>query len=194
MIFRAIALLRLFVAVAVLFGSANTNALGLRCGSRVVNAGMISQQVRNACGAPFWSETYASLEILGAYAPIEEQREVHWEIWYYNFGSSMFMQRLSFRDDQLQNVETLGYGVDEIGTTCVPAIAARGLTSGELVARCGEPTSRQRNEGAFVHRLPGLRYAAEDRREEWLYDDGSAYMTRYFLTNSHVTGADKLPR
>jgi len=193
-IFRAIALLRLFVAVAVLFGSANTNALGLRCGNRIVNAGMISQQVRNACGAPFWSEAYSSLEILGARGPIEEQREVHWEVWYYNFGSSKFMQRLTFRDDELQNVEALGYGVDEFGTTCVPAVASRGLTSGELVARCGEPTSRQRYEGAFIHRVPGVLYAAEDRREEWLYDDGSAYMTRYFLTNSHVTGVDRLPR
>ena len=120
MTFRAIALLRLFMAVAVLFGSANTNALGLRCGSRIVSAGMISQQVRNACGAPFWSDTYTSLEILGAGGPIEEQREVYWEVWYYNFGSSMFMQRLSFRDGQLQNIEALGYGVDEVGTTCPP--------------------------------------------------------------------------
>lgn len=194
MTFRAIALLRLFMAVAVLFGSANTNALGLRCGNRVVNAGMISQQVRNACGAPFWFDTYTSLEILGRGGPIEEQREVYWEVWYYNFGSSMFMQRLSFRDGQLQNIEALEYGVDEIGTTCPPPIASRGLTSGELVARCGEPTTRQRNEGAFVRRVPGALLATEDRREEWLYDDGSAYMTRYFLTNSHVTGADRLPR
>jgi hypothetical protein len=87
--------------------------------------------------------------------PIEEQREVYWEVWYYNFGSSMFMQRLSFRDGQLQNIEALEYGVDEIGTTCPPPIASRGLTSGELVARCGEPTTRQRNEGAFVRRVPG---------------------------------------
>jgi len=191
---RTIALLRLFVAFIVLFGSANANALGLRCGSRVVSAGMISQQVRNACGAPFWSDTYTSLEILGAGGPIEQQREVYWEVWYYNFGSSMFMQRLSFRDGQLQNIEALGYGVDEVGTTCPPLIASRGLTSGELVARCGEPTSHQRNEGAFVRRAPGVLLAAEDRREEWLYDDGSAYMTRYFLTNSHVTGVDRLPR
>ena len=191
---RTIAMLRLFVALVVLCGSANTNALGLRCGSRIVSPGMISQQVRNACGVPFWSDTYTSLEILGAGGPIEEQREVYWEVWYYNFGSSMFMQRLSFRDGQLQNVEALGYGVDEVGTTCAPAIASRGLTSGELVARCGEPTSRQRNEGAFVRRAPGILHAVEDRREEWLYDDGSAYLTRYFLTNSHVTGADRLPR
>jgi len=191
---RAIVLLRLLVAVVVLCGSAKANALGLRCGNRVVSAGMISQQVRNACGAPFWADTYTSLEILGAGGPIEEQREVYWEVWYYNFGSSMFMQQLSFRDGQLQNIEALGYGVDEIGTTCIPVIASRGLTSGELVARCGEPTSRQRNEGAFVRRAPGITHAAEDRREEWLYDDGSTYLTRYFLTNSHVTGADRLPR
>ena len=57
---------------------------------------MISQQVRNACGAPFWFDTYTSLEILGRGGPIEEQREVYWEVWYYNFGSSMFMDDGNF--------------------------------------------------------------------------------------------------
>jgi hypothetical protein len=187
-------LLRLSVVAVIVCGMTQAHALGLRCGSRVVNTGMISAQVRNACGSPFWADNYVSLEILGAGGPVEEQREVNWEVWYYNFGSSMFMQRLSFRDGQLRRVESLGYGFDEIGTACVPAIAARGLTSGELVARCGEPSSRQRSEGAFLHRVPGALFANEERREEWLYDDGSGYLTRYFLTNSHVTGADRLPR
>jgi hypothetical protein len=191
---RAISLFRLFAAVVFFCVSASAYSLGLRCGNRIVGTGMISAQVRNACGSPFWADNYVSLEILGAGGPVEEQREVNWEVWYYNFGSSMFMQRLSFRDGQLQKVEALGYGVDEIGTACVRPIASRGLTSGELVARCGEPSSRQRSEGAFVRRVPGALFANEDRREEWLYDDGSGYLTRYFLTNSQVTGAERLPR
>jgi hypothetical protein len=128
-------LLRQLLVAAALLGSANAFALGLRCGNRIVNAGMIAAQVRNACGSPFWADNYVSLEILGAGGPVEEQREVNWEVWYYNFGSSMFMQRLTFRDGRLQTIESLGYGVDQIGASCVPAASSRGLTCGELVAR-----------------------------------------------------------
>ncbi len=191
---RVFSLLRQLLVAAALLGSANAFALGLRCGNRIVNAGMIETQVRNACNAPFWTDHYASLEIIGAGGPIEEQREVNWDVWYYNFGRSMFMQRLTFRDGRLQTIESLGYGVDEIGASCVPAAASRGLTSGELVARCGEPSSRQLGEGAVVRRVPGILLASENRREEWLYDDGSDYLTRYFITNSHVTDAERLPR
>lgn len=169
-------------------------SLGLRCANRVVSAGMIAAQVRGACGAPFWTEDYASVEVLGAGGPLEEQREIDWEVWYYNFGPSNLMQRLRFRNGYLQDVESLGYGVDAIGAACVPSMAARGLTTGELVARCGAPTSRQRNDGALVRRVPGFLVANEDRREEWLYDDGGGYYVRYFISNGRVTGADRLPQ
>ena len=187
---------RLLIACALLCASTATPAigLGLRCSHRVVTTGMIAAQVRNACGAPFWTDSYAALEVLGAYGPIEEQREITWDVWYYNFGSTQFMQRLTFRNGELQNVEALGYGVTEFGTTCPPPLAARGLTDGELVARCGEPASRQRNDGALLRRVPGIVFAREDRREEWLYDDGSDFLTRYFLANGRVTGVDRLPR
>lgn len=191
---RALALLRLLSVAALLCGSASAWSLGLRCGNRIVGAGMLSPQVRNACGAPFWTDTFVTFEILGAGGPIEEQREVDWDVWYYNFGPSNLMQRLSFRDGQLQKIESLGYGVDEIGTSCVPAIAARGITSGELVARCGAPATRQRSDGAFVRRAPGLVHISEDQREEWIYEDGSGFLMRYLITNGRVTAADRLPR
>src|SRR5262249_36100213 len=127
-------------------------ALGLRCGSNIVRNGMLELQVRRACGAPFWVDSFASLEGYDAGGPVEEQREVNWGVWYFNFGPSNLMQRLSFRDGQLQKIEALGYGVDAVGASCVPLIAARGLSSGELVARCGEPASRQRSDGATVRR------------------------------------------
>jgi len=185
---------RLLLALALLGGSAMSHALGLRCGTRVVGDGMLEPQVRNACGAPFWIDSYASLEVLGAGGPVERQREIDWDVWYFNFGSSSLMQRLTFRDGRLQAVEALGYGVNEIGGACPPPLAARGLTTGELVARCGEPAERRRNEGAVVRRVPGIVVADEERREEWLYDDGSALLTRYLITNGRVSAVERLPR
>jgi len=187
---------RLLVAGVLLFSSSLCAAIGmgLRCSHHVVTPGMIAAQVRNACGAPFWNDSYAALEVLGANGPVEEQREINWDVWYYNFGSSQFMQRLTFRNGELQTVEALGYGVTEFGTTCPPPLAARGLTDGELVARCGQPASRQTNEGALLRRVPGIVFAREDRREEWLYDEGGDFLTRYFIANGRVTGVDRLAR
>lgn len=185
---------RLLLAVALVCGCEAGHALGLRCGTRVVSAGMIAAQVRNACGAPFWIDSYASLEVLGAGGPIEEQREIDWDVWYYNFGSSQLMQRLTFRDGRLQGVDALGYGVNEIGSACPLPLAARGLTTGELVARCGEPSLRRRSGGAVLRRVPGIVVADEDRREEWLYDDGSDLLTRYLISNGRVSGVERLPR
>lgn len=182
-------------ALVVLFGaSMPAAALGLRCDTRLVTAGMLPTQIEHACGAPFWTESYTSLEVLGAGGPIEEQHEVDWEVWYYNFGSSSFMQRLVLRDGRLQSIEPLGYGVDTIGSACIDGIAARGLTTGELVARCGEPSSRRHNAGATVRRLPGVLLANEDRREEWIYDRGADFFTRYLITNGRVAGSERLAR
>lgn len=192
--FRTASVLRALLALAVLAACTPASALGIRCANRVIGNGMLEPQVRNACGAPFWTDAYGTLEILGAGGPYEEQREVNWDIWYFNFGPSNLMQRLTFRDGQLQRVDALGYGFSEIGAACIPAIAARGITTGELVARCGEPASRRRNDGARVRRLPGYLRADEDRREEWIYDDGSEYLTRYQITNGQVDGADRLQR
>jgi hypothetical protein len=180
--------------VLLLCGSTSAWSLGLRCGSSLVNPGMLEVQIQGACGSPFWTDDYHSLEVFGAGGPVEEQREVYWAVWYYNFGSSNLMRRLTFRDGQLQNIETLGYGVDEIGTSCVPFITARGLTTGELYARCGTPSSRQRSDGALLRRVPGALFAHEDRQEQWFYDDGSEYLARFFITNGRVTGADRFPR
>lgn len=186
--------LQTLCALFVLFACPPASALGIRCAARVIAPGMLEPQVRNACGAPFWTDNYASLEVFGAGGPYEEQREVDWDVWYYNFGPRSLMQRLTFRDGQLLQADALGYGFSEIGTACVSSFVARGITVGELVARCGEPASRQGSNGARVHRLPGYLRAEEDRREEWIYDDGSGYLTRYLIKNGQVEGAERLQR
>ena len=181
------------IAVFFLCISAMAYADGFRCNGRIVQPGLVATQVQNNCGAPFWTDAYTSLEIFGAGGPVEEQREVNWEVWYYNFGRGSFMQRLTFRNGQLRAVEPLGYGVDEIGTSCLHGAVSRGLTTGELVARCGEPTSRRLRDGALIRRSPYLSTATEERWEDWIYDDAE-YLTRYIITNGSVVASERLPR
>ena len=60
-------------------------------------------------------------EPVAAYEPPATEKEcwlasVGFEAWYYNFGPRQLLRRLVFRDGFLVREETLGYGVDEIGT------------------------------------------------------------------------------
>lgn len=151
----------------------------LRCGNRLVDAGDRTFQVRDRCGDPYWTETWTSIEVIDRGQPFERQREIESSAWYFNFGPRALMQKLVFVDGVLQQIESLGYGVDEIGSRCPFDRDLSGMTSGELVARCGEPSERHVSRDAVVLR-PGPRIESwrDPRREEWIYDFGDARALR----------------
>lgn len=151
----------------------------LRCGNRLVDEGDREFQVRERCGEPFWIEDWTSIEVLDRGQPFERQREVDSSTWYFNFGPRALMQQLTFVDGVLRRIESLGYGVNEIGTNCPFDRDFTGMSSGELVARCGDPAERRRSRDAVVLR-PGPRIESwrDPRREEWIYDFGEDRLLR----------------
>ena len=138
---RATMIRSLLPVFALLLAAPTAHAM--RCGNRLVTDGAQDFQVRERCGEPFWADRYTSVEIIGRDGPVEHQREVQFDVWYYNFGPHQLMRQLVFRDGLLEREQTLGYGVDEIGEDCDPNRLLGGLSAGELVARCGEPASRR---------------------------------------------------
>ena len=168
----------------------------MRCGSRLVGEGSQDFQVRERCGEPFWTDTYSAVDVLGAYGPYEQQREVRFDVWYYNFGPRQLMRQMLFRDGVLVREDTLGYGTDEIGTDCNPNRDYSGLSAGELYARCGEPASRRSQAGTIVRRpVPGVERWRDERTEQWIYDFGDQRLLRMVnLHNGRVTGTNLIPR
>ncbi len=151
----------------------------LRCGNRLVDEGDREFQVRERCGDPFWIETWTGIEVLDRGQPFERQREVESSLWYFNFGPRALMQQLTFVDGVLRRIESLGYGVNEIGSNCPYDRDLTGMSSGELVARCGEPAERRRRRDAVVLRPdPRLESWRDPRREEWIYDFGEDRLLR----------------
>lgn len=173
-----------------------TNALAMRCGNRVIAAGAQDFQVRAQCGEPFWTDRYVNIEVIGARGPLERQREVQFDVWYYNFGPRQLLRTLLFRDGIVLREDTLGYGVAEIGTDCNPRSSYAGVSAGELVAHCGEPASRRSRTDMLVNRpRPGLELWRDQRREDWVYDFGDRHPLRILqLIDGRVSGVDIVPR
>ena len=175
---------------------ASPGVFAMRCGNRLVGDGTQDFQVRDRCGEPFWTDRYTNVDVIGAYGPLEQQRTVQFDVWYYNFGPRQLMRQLIFRDGVLIAEETLGYGVNEIGDDCDPNRVLDGLSTGELVARCGEPRSRRSQTDTIVRRpARGVEQWRDQRREEWVYDgDDSRFVRIVRLIDGRVNGVDLTPR
>lgn len=181
-------MIRFCVFLGVLLALASSPALALRCGNRVISNGDRDFQVRERCGNPYWTETWIDVDVAGNDSALESQQEVERSIWYYNFGPRELIQRLVFFDGYLQLSESLGYGVREIGDSCRANMNFTGMSSGELVAHCGEPAHRRQSSDGLVYRpTPGLENWRQQRREEWVYDFGDNRRLRVLrLINGRV--------
>ncbi len=175
MTIRALVLAGLMMACA-------SPAWALRCDGRIVEVGDHALQVRERCGEPYWVDRYSEWLITGENGPREQRVERTVEAWYYNFGSNRLLQRLVFRDDRLTREESLGYGFTKLPSRCDVDALPRGTSNGEIIARCGEPSSQVTRYGDTVER-DGLGNARVrvSRREEWVYDPGDSRDYRLLL-------------
>ena len=104
------------LVLALFLGAAAPAVAGFRCGSRLVEAGDPSDQVRELCGPPtaverktirrptlFWRNGRA-------YSLPGGDSDVQVEIWTYNLGSNQLIRRIRFEDGLATELTTLGYG------------------------------------------------------------------------------------
>lgn len=171
-------------------------AHALRCGSRITSSGNYDFQVRDRCGDPYWIEDHYQLLVFGGDdAPLRTTQQVVYTAWFYNFGPSRLLVRMLFRDGRLLREDTLGYGVNDIGDSCGPAKLMRGTSSGELVAYCGEPASRNSQPGSTLRRLGhGVFSETEDYHEDWVYDLGGDFVYVVHLRNGHAESVEHVRR
>jgi hypothetical protein len=114
-------------------------AWAMRCGTRIVQQGDTSAQVRDACGDPFYIGYYVGPPGVGVEAQGEPVSAVTTEVWYYNFGPQRLMVRLEFSGGVLAREETLGYGFVGRGGPCDFTNITIGMSVADLIARCGFP-------------------------------------------------------
>ena len=157
-------------------------AWALRCNGRIVGSGDHAIKVREHCGGPFYIDRYSEWQVLGEPASLQRRIEQTVEVWFYNFGTTRFMQRLVFVDDRLRAETALGYGFNRPSKGCNVDQLPLGLSNGEVVARCGRPDSQSERyqdeisrDGQGVSRLRVL------RQEDWIYAAATAKGTRVLV-------------
>jgi len=170
-------------------------AHALRCGNRITSSGNYDFQVRDRCGEPYWIEDHYRLIVFGADSPIQTTQQIVYTAWFYNFGSSRLLVRMLFRDGRLLREDTLGYGVNNIGDSCGPAKLIQGVSSGELIAYCGEPLSHNVQPGTTLRRLGlGVFSETENYREDWVYDLGGDFLYIVHLRDGYAEAIDHIRR
>jgi hypothetical protein len=169
-------------------------AHALRCGTRLVSNGDLEFQVRERCGSPYWIEQHYQILVAGDEA-VEIAQPVEYSAWFFNFGANRLLVRLLFRDGRLVREETLDRGVAELGSACNAARLRAGVSSGELVAYCGEPASRYVQPTLVSRRVSaGIYRQSDSHREDWTYDFGGDSVYLLHLTCGHVEDVELVSR
>ncbi|WP_051710449.1 DUF2845 domain-containing protein [Andreprevotia chitinilytica] len=89
----------------------------LRCGGAVIDTGDLISRVRDKCGEPERVDIRRSPEY-DVYYWYDRHHRRHSrvggsgevQVWIYNFGSTQFMNRLTFVNGELSQIDTLDYG------------------------------------------------------------------------------------
>lgn len=167
--------------------------LALRCSDRIVDTGDYAVQVRARCGEPYWVSEFSTVLVYGAYGPIEQRAVPEVQDWYYNFGSSRLMQRLTFVDGRLQRIDSLGYGRARVGSDCSDIAFLRGTREGELVLRCGPPMARfQRYGDTRYFDEYGYGIIQPLRYEEWHYPARRGAIRLVIMVDGRVDRSERI--
>ena len=111
--------MKTWLALAVLGCIPSLAMAGIRCGNQIIDKGTSSAEVAALCGNP--AQVDRSVSYIGGATTVVGQPnliagagvQVQIEVWTYNFGPDMLMERIRFADGVVVNIESLGYGYNE---------------------------------------------------------------------------------
>ncbi len=175
------------------------SAHSLNCSGSIIQRGDSIHQVYQRCPEPFWTERWQLPVTVGGTrrSPLYSTDTI--ETWYLNFGSRRLMRMLVFRNGYLERIDQLGYGVGfRPGSRQCAAQALRtaGETSGEIWARCGEPTHRYEFPVVTGGYQGGPWSSAQQQHQEiWTYEFGGRQHARELtFRNGRLIGLRSLTR
>lgn len=125
-------------AFVLTFLAFDATAHALSCQQRVVNRGDTAAEVLILCGEPLQRVTrleQRSQAVTGAAGAVVSviTRTTQVDVWVYDFGRNRLMRELTFRDGQLANIRSLGYGRGPRASIQLPRSETQRLASSSAI-------------------------------------------------------------
>ncbi len=161
-----------------------------RCDGGIVSVGDSKLDLLGKCGEPAlrdgWQEERSSLGPWGAGASVAQAVEQ----WTYNFGPQRFLRVVTLRAGKVVRIHQGGYGYTlpdsprprSARATCDASALHLGDTKLDLLARCGEPASRDVRQELRWETVPGpqgtMTVSVTVDVEVWTFDLGPQQFVR----------------
>lgn len=169
--------------IALIFSAPMVKAHALQCDGGIIDIGDSTQEIKRKCGDPVWKNQHNDQIIQRIDFDSERLLTIFQEEWLYNFGPDRFMQLLSFKNNQLVDIEirNYGYAAQKIDKECNGRVPELGDTPGEVVLKCGEPGTKDQQREELV--TPTSHYnqiRSAVMYDQWVYNTDPGHF-KYIL-------------
>jgi hypothetical protein len=166
----------IFLFVLLILASNSVNASAFRCGADLVDTGETKFNVLKKCGEPAYKHSWTE-EVINTHSENKVSKVFNnIEEWTYNPGSDSFVRVLRFRNSQLIDIETRGYGTSgapSIVTSCDEKIVNIGDTTAQVIMKCGQPAFKENQQEEIAEDIDNdLQRKVFVLTEEWTYNFG----------------------
>ena len=168
------------------------HAATLNCPGGIISAGDRSIDVLAKCGRPDSKESHREelSQMLGD--NVKQKTSVTVEEWTYNFGPIQFMRIVVLKNGVVDDVRTGTYGypakTESAPRDCSGQIVSVGDSKFDVLAKCGEPTTKDTRVEEFKEKLDDTERKVFITVEEWTYNLGPNRLMRILtFRNSKLT-------
>ncbi len=174
-------LLALLAFVAIV-PSADVFAATFSCRGGIISTGDRSMDVLAKCGEPDSKESHQE-ELSERFGEGARQKIfITVEEWTYNFGPTQLMRIIILKNGVVSDIRTGNYGYPEQtgppAHECSEQIVSVGDSKADVLAKCGEPTTKDSHVEEFRERLDDSERKVFVTVEEWTYNLGPTRFVR----------------
>jgi hypothetical protein len=147
------------------------------CAGGIISVGDSRVDLLSKCGEPDLKESHDEEISERLDQGVRRKLYISVEDWTYNFGPTKFMRIVTLRNGTVSHIRTGNYGYSKDATPghreCSEQVVSRGDMTSDVIAKCGEPSSKDVHQEEIKERLDaGLFRTVTVTVEEWTYNLG----------------------
>ncbi|HEX9021763.1 MAG TPA: DUF2845 domain-containing protein [Nitrospirota bacterium] len=167
------------------------DAATLDCQGGIVSTGDSRVDLLAKCGEPDAKESHDEEIIEKLDGGSRQRLFITVEDWTYNFGPTQLMRIVTLRNGTVSHIRTGNYGYSRSSKPqqreCSEQIVATGDTKSDVIAKCGEPSWKDRHQEEREETLDtGDRRKVFITVEEWTYNLGPNRFVRVLTFKNNI--------